>query len=240
MSSSACVASIIYISMSSSYLQIASEERKQAPPLRIESANAKVRMSELAYLEKNNRYMAKHLALTGSMMPSKEELSVHNARNLKQKKLLSRKFFGALPNPNTHGETLQPITQEQIDAKPEWVGLGSQYSGGGSLDPVDPDDFALHEDDRSSPGGGRDRNSRLKSKARRRHPETPSCLLACQQMYCDAPQLCKASSKQASKVSHDTIDASTRGVTKQSHDVRLSKAPGRGAYKTSAHYSAAI
>mmetsp|Transcript_10987 Transcript_10987/g.17932 ORF Transcript_10987/g.17932 Transcript_10987/m.17932 type:complete len:253 (+) Transcript_10987:126-884(+) len=152
---------------------IAEEVRPQPAPLTLDSANAKVRIAELKYLEKNNRHMLAGLGKTVSMMPTKEELDMHNARNLKQKKLLSRKFFGSLPNPNCNGEKVKRITQEAIDAKPQWKGVGSQYDGNSSLDPIDPDDYVLHDEDRSVAAGSTGRDAQLRNRARRKRPETP-------------------------------------------------------------------
>ena len=132
-----------------------------------------MRFAEKLFIEKNNRHMVASLENTVSMLPSKHELDTHNARNLKQKKLLSRKFFGALPNPNCNGQKVKPISQEDIDAKPHWQGVGSQYTGNGALDPVDPDDYVLHEEDRKKAAGASGRDAKLKNRARRKQPESP-------------------------------------------------------------------
>lgn len=122
-------------------------------------------MDELAFLEKNNRYMASNLEKTGSMLPSKETLKARNEYNMKHKKLLSRKFFGSLRNPNCNGEKVKPIMQENNDDKPQWVGIGSQYNT--------DDAFNLNANDNDSEDLNEDRNVKLRNKSRRRRPETP-------------------------------------------------------------------
>ena len=153
------------------FFQIANENRKQMKPLQIKSANEKVRIAELEYLAKNNKHMVCNLEKTVSMMPTKEELAEHNARNLKQKKLLCRKFFGSILNPNCKGEKVKPITQEEIDSKPEWIG-SLRYQNNdieeSCLDPINPDDYALHKEDTVG-----SINSPKKKKSRRRRVKSP-------------------------------------------------------------------
>lgn len=109
--------------------------------------------------------MATHLEKTGSMLPSKEEFAAHHAKHIQQKKLLSRKFFGSLRNTHCHGEGVKPISQEEIDAKPQWVGVGSPYT------PAE-EEFASN-DNNGSNDVDVDRNSKLRNKSRRKRPETP-------------------------------------------------------------------
>lgn len=108
-------------------------------------------------------------------MPSRQFLNDRNTSNMKLRKLFTRKFFGTLPNPNCPGETLSSkssLQKKEIETKPAWQGVGSQYTGNGSLDPIDPDDYVLEHDEDSS-GGRQVKNGKKVKKPSRRQQQAP-------------------------------------------------------------------